>query len=90
MKPSERIERAMNKTVEKRSQTEKVMLNLYLYGWISTIHAVRQLYILRLASRINELKKWGFDIVNTENTGSLAIYRLDPEQWNQLRSEVTV
>lgn len=90
MTPKQRIEKAMNKPVENRSQTEKVMLNLYLYGWISTIHAVRQLYILRLASRINDLKKWGFDITNTEGNGELAIYKLDDNQWNHLKNEVTV
>lgn len=90
MTPKQRIEQAINKPVEERSQTEKVMLNLYLYGWISTIHAVRTMYILRLAARISQLKDMGFHIENTEGQGNLAIYRLDTDQWEQLRNEVDV
>lgn len=88
MTPVERIKRAMAKDVEQRSQNERVMLTLLSSGWIDTVHAVRTMYILRLASRINDLKRWGFEITNTEGSGNLAIYRLDNDQWEQLKNEV--
>lgn len=77
MQPVERLQQALKAT--KPSQTQQVLRQLYTRGNLSTVQAVRELYILRLASRIAELKSWGFDIENIEPTGEIANYRFTPD-----------
>jgi hypothetical protein len=86
MKPQDRLQIAL--TADKPSQTQRVLRQLYNRGNVSTIQAVRELYILRLASRIAELKAWGFDIENLEPNGEVANYRFKLEFHNYLYNHI--
>ena len=50
-------------------QTEKVLRHLREFGEISSLTAMSEYGIMRLASRISDLKKQGFHIVGKLATG---------------------
>ena len=48
----------------KPKQTERVLDYMQMFGSITAIEALRDIGVMRLASRIADLKKQGFDIVS--------------------------
>ena len=46
------------------TQTEKILRHLNDYGSITSLEAINEYGILRLASRISDLKKLGFPIIS--------------------------
>lgn len=50
------------------TQTEKVLLYLRENGSITPLDALREFGVMRLASRISELKKQGYDITSRIET----------------------
>jgi hypothetical protein len=66
------------------SQCTKILLHLCLYKTISSAEAYSKYGILRLASRVNDLKRRGYNIVGEMKTGnnrfgektSFKVYRL--------------
>lgn len=89
MTPSERIKKTLSKDVDKRTQLDRVLLELYQTKYIGVIHAIRNMYITRLAAIIFDLKQCGFQIENVEPKGTTALYELDTDQWIQLKEEVS-
>ena len=69
------------------TQCERILRHLEDYGSITSLEAVREYGIMRLASRINDLRKRGFPIVTETVTGknrygeatSYARYRVEGE-----------
>lgn len=53
----------------KTTQCERIIRHLIDYGSISSIEAITEYGILRLASRISDLKRHGIDIVSETMTG---------------------
>ena len=53
----------------KTTQCEKIIRHLCDYGSISSLEAITEYGILRLASRISDLKRQGIDIVSETMTG---------------------
>jgi hypothetical protein len=86
MQPVQRLQVALS--TSQPSQTQRVLRQLYNGGHISTIQAVREFYILRLASRIAELKSWGFDIENLEPPGEIANYRFKTDFYTHLHKSI--
>lgn len=68
----------------KLTQCEKIIRHLREYGSISSLEAITEYGILRLASRITDLKRRGYNIVGETKTGrnrfqektSYKVYRL--------------
>lgn len=50
--------------MEKLKQTRRVIDYIERFGSITTLEAVRDLGVMRLASRINDLRKEGYPIVS--------------------------
>lgn len=77
-------------TKTKMTQCEKIMRHLRKYGSISSLEAITEYGILRLASRVNDLRKRGVDIVGETKTGknrfgestSFKVYRLAEKKGN--------
>ena len=69
----------------KTTQCERILQHLKDYGSITSIEAITEYGILRLASRINDLKRNGHKIVSSVGTGKnrynetthYSIYRLE-------------
>jgi len=67
----------------KTSQNNRVKDRLE-EGWLSSVEAVREMFILRLASRIVDLRKMGHDIeVRTVEGKTYSEYRIKPEREQQ-------
>lgn len=68
----------------KMTQCEKIIRHLRDHGSITTLEAINEYGILRLASRVNDLKRRGYNIVGETKTGrnrygektSFKVYRL--------------
>lgn len=56
------VDKAVNLNGEKVKQTELVLMYLEQYGTITPVDAMREFGIMRLASRISDLKRAGFNI----------------------------
>ena len=71
----------------KTTQCERIIRHLCDYGSISSIEAITEYCILRLAARISDLKRQGIAIVSETKTGknrygettSFMVYRLAEE-----------
>ena len=71
----------------KLKQTELIIRHMRDYGSISSLTAMQEYGIMRLASRINDLRAQGYDIVSEFKTGKnrygeathYAVYRLKEE-----------
>jgi hypothetical protein len=55
--------------MEKVSQCDKIIRHLEDYGEITSLTAMKEYGIMRLASRIADLKKQGYPIVSKTDTG---------------------
>lgn len=72
----------------KLSQCEKVLRHLQTYGSLTSLEAVTEYGILRLASRINDLKRMGYNITSNTASGKnrfgetthYSVYRLEEEK----------
>jgi hypothetical protein len=72
----------------KLSQCEKVLRHLQTYGSLTSLEAVTEYGILRLASRINDLKRMGYNITSKTASGKnrfgetthYSVYRLEEEK----------
>ena len=53
----------------KMTQCEKIIRHLRDHGSISSLEAINEYGILRLASRVNDLKRRGYNIVGEIKTG---------------------
>ena len=51
------------------TQVERIKRHLVIYGSITSLEAVNEYGIMRLASRINDLKKEGVPIIGETETG---------------------
>lgn len=66
-------------------KSDKIVRHLKEYGSISSLEAINEYGILRLASRVNDLKRRGYNIVGETKTGrnrygektSFKVYRLE-------------
>lgn len=56
------VDKAVNLNGEKVKQTELVLMYLKQYGTITPVDAMREFGIMRLASRISDLKRAGYRI----------------------------
>lgn len=56
------VDKAVNLNGEKVKQTELVLMYLKQYGTITPVDAMREFGIMRLASRISDLKRAGVDV----------------------------
>ena len=71
----------------KMTQCDKIVRHLREYGSISSLEAITEYGILRLASRVSDLKRRGYNIVGETKTGknrygektSFKVYRLMEE-----------
>ena len=69
---------------QKMTQCERILRHLRDHGSISSLEAINEYGILRLASRVNDLKRRGYNIVGETKTGrnryeektSFKVYRL--------------
>lgn len=72
----------------KITQCERILRHMKDYGSISSLEAMNEYGIMRLASRINDLKAQGIDIVSEVKTGKnrygedthFAVYKLKEEK----------
>ena len=53
----------------KTTQNDRILRHLKDFGSISSLEAITEYGILRLASRINDLKRMGYTIVSETKTG---------------------
>ena len=53
----------------KLTQCDKVLRHLQTYGSLTSLEAVTEYGILRLASRINDLKRMGYNITSKTEAG---------------------
>lgn len=53
----------------KTTQCERILRHLRDFGSITSLEAIAEYGILRLASRINDLRRQGYRIVSTTGTG---------------------
>lgn len=53
----------------KTTQCERILRHLRDFGSISSLEAITEYGILRLASRINDLKRKGYPIISETKTG---------------------
>lgn len=65
----------------KPSQTEQVLLLLARDGHVSNFYCIEHKITLRLAARINDLKKKGYKIISHRQINKDCIYTLG-EVWN--------
>ncbi len=49
---------------ERLSQTQMILMHLQEYGTITSVEAMQNYGIMRLASRIKDLKRQGIDIIS--------------------------
>lgn len=71
----------------KTTQCDRILRHLRDYGSISSLEAIKEYGILRLASRISDLKKKGYEISSETVTGKnrygeathFSVYRLNQE-----------
>lgn len=71
----------------KMTQCDRIIRHMQDYGSISSMEAIQEYGILRLASRISDLREQGYDIVSETKTGKnrygeathYAVYRLKEE-----------
>ena len=64
-----------------KSTTQRQRILKALKRWISGIEAFEQAGTLKLATRVGELRKLGYDIESKWHvTGDFKIYRLKPEK----------
>ena len=71
----------------KLSQCDKVLRHLQTYGSLTSLEAVTEYGILRLASRINDLKRMGHKISSSTEVGKnrfgetthYSVYRLEEQ-----------
>lgn len=69
------------------TQCERILRHLMDFGTITSVEAMQEYGIMRLASRINDLRKQGYDIITETATGKnrydelthWAVYRLAAE-----------
>lgn len=69
----------------KLSQCDIVLRHLQAFGSLTSLEAVNEYGILRLASRINDLKRMGYNITSTTEAGKnrfgekthYSVYRLE-------------
>lgn len=74
----------------KLTQCERILRHLDDYGSITSLEAVNEYGIMRLASRINDLKGMGYPILSERVTGknrynettSYSVYRLANKEVN--------
>lgn len=74
----------------KATQCEKIIRHLKTFGSISSLEAITEYGILRLASRIHDLKRQGYNIVSEVKASknrfgeriSYKVYRLAEEEAN--------
>lgn len=74
----------------KLTQCEKIIRHLRDNGSISSLEAINEYGILRLASRVNDLKRRGYNIVGETKTGrnrynektTFKVYRLVEKEGN--------
>ena len=74
----------------KLTQCERVLRHLEDYGSITSLEAVNEYGIMRLASRINDLRGMGYPILSERATGknrynettSYSVYRLANKEVN--------
>lgn len=72
----------------KVTQNERILRHLNIYGSISSLEAMREYGIMRLASRISDLKRQGYRIVSETVTSKnrfgedthYKVYRLAEER----------
>ena len=72
----------------KLSQCDIVLRHLQAFGSLTSLEAVTEYGILRLASRINDLKRMGYNITSTTESGKnrfgepthYSVYRLEEEK----------
>lgn len=72
----------------KLTQCDRILRHMRDHGSITSLEAVNEYGIMRLASRINDLKAQGFTIVSEFSTGKnrygedthFAVYRLKEER----------
>ena len=72
----------------KLSQCDIVLRHLQAYGSLTSLEAVTEYGILRLASRINDLKRMGYNITSKTESGKnrfgetthYSVYRLVEEK----------
>ena len=75
---------------QKMTQCERILRHLRDHGSISSLEAINEYGILRLASRINDLKRRGYNIVGETKTGknryeektSFKVYRFAEKEGN--------
>lgn len=68
------------------TQCERILRHLRDFGTITSMEAVQEYGIMRLASRINDLRKQGYDIITETATGK---NRYDePTRWAVYRFAV--
>ena len=76
--------------MSKVKQTERILRHLEERGSITTLEAITELGVLRLASRINDLRRAGHKIISTSATGKnrygetvrFSVYTLKKEDKN--------
>lgn len=74
----------------KLTQNQMILMHLQDYGSITSIEAMQEYGIMRLASRINDLKREGYNIVSETmksknrfgETVHYSVYRLREEKEN--------
>lgn len=74
----------------KLTQNQMILMHLQDYGSITSIEAMQEYGIMRLASRINDLKREGYSIVSETmksknrfgETVHYSVYRLKEEKEN--------
>ena len=59
----------------KLTQNQMILMHLQDYGSITSIEAMQQYGIMRLASRINDLKREGYNIVSETMKSKKQIWR---------------
>ena len=72
----------------KLSQCDIVLRHLQAFGSLTSLEAVNEYGILRLASRINDLKRMGYNITSKTEAGKnrfgetthYSVYRLEEEK----------
>ena len=82
----------------KMTQCEKIIRHLRDHGSISSLEAINEYGILRLASRVSDLKRRGYNIVGETKTGknryeektSFKVYRLLEGESNEQAHNNTV
>lgn len=58
----------MGKIEHKPTQNERIIAYINRFGSITTLEAIRDLGVLRLASRISDLRRLGYPIVSAQES----------------------